>query len=145
MHWGNSFTRWAAAVIVMIAALVLSPDVAIAHPGHSDASSVTVSVSAQETALKSNSQLDERAQSTPADAPAQSTNVPAADDRDPQAPCSDSCCLMAGASCCGAAFVGGPAGLAEQVFDRLRLAPHQDSLPSGLSAQALQEPPRVQI
>lgn len=139
MRATKSLVQWAAAAIVMIAAFVLSPGAALAHPGHGDAAT-SISISFHQTEHASASVEPEAAsQETPAQSAARNA------EGDQQAPCPESCCLLAGASCCGAAVACGPPGATIGLASSQRLSPSQDSLPSGLSAQALQEPPRVQL
>jgi len=144
MRAGKSFAHWAAAAIVMIAAYVLSPGEAFAHAGHAHVAAVSISASDEASQASEQGRIEVSSPENPDEAPAQSAGRDASND-DPQSPCSDSCCLMAGASCCGAAVACGPPGSAAGLGAGQRFAPPQDSLPSGLSAQALQEPPRVQL
>jgi len=140
MRAGKSLVHWAAAAIVMIAAYVLSPGAAFAHAGHAH---VPLSVSEMSQAGEQG-RIEVSSPENPDESPLQSTGR-AASDGDRQAPCTESCCLMVGASCCGAAVACGPPGSAAGLGAGQRFAPPQDSVPAGLSAQALQEPPRVQF
>lgn len=139
----KSLVRWMAAAIVMIAAYALSPSAALAHPGHGEAAAVSISVSGDASQAGEQGLIEVSSpESDLENSPLQSAAIP---DRDPQTPCTDFCCLMAGASCCGAAVACGPPGSAAGLGAGQRFAPPQDSVPAGLSAQALQEPPRVQL
>ena len=143
MRLTKSFVHWMAAAIVMIAAYVLSPGAALAHAGHAHVAAVSISVSgdASEAGEQGLSEVSSP-ESDLENSPLQSAAIP---DHDPQTPCTDTCCVLAGASCCGAAVACGPPGSAAGLGAGQRFAPPQDSVPAGLSAQALQEPPRVQL
>jgi hypothetical protein len=145
MRSTKSLVHWAAAAIVMIAAYVLSPGAAFAHAGHAHVAAVSISV--PETSQVAG---QGRIEASSPESAQESLHAPqsaghAIPDSDPQAPCTETCCVLAGASCCGAAVACGPPGSAAGLGAGQRFAPSHDSVPPGLSAQALQESPRVQL
>ena len=142
-----SLKDWAAAAIVMIVAIVLPYSAALAHPNHHASqemvSATLAPASVQVVALESD-QLAIRLQPPAAEAPAQSADrTPLKGD--PQAACTESCCLLSGAGCCSAAIASGLPGFFAGFAASRRFLPPRDSLLSGLSAKTLQEPPRVQL
>jgi hypothetical protein len=147
MSGGYSLKVWVAAAIVMIVAIVLPYSTALAHPNHhatQEMVSATLGPASVNVVALESDQLAIRLQPPAAEAPAQSADH-APLKGDPQAACTESCCLLSGASCCGAAIASGLPGFVAGFAASRRFFPPQDSLLSGLSAQTLQEPPRVQL
>ena len=160
MFGGYLLKDWAAAIIVMIIASVLPHSAAFAHPGHIGAPHAMDSAAPAHAAFHAAdhkaSQFVESGQLAESDQRPMRLQVPAAEapvqsaDRaprksDPHAACTESCCLLSGASCCGAAIASGVPGFSAGFAASQRFLPPQDFLLSGLSAQTLQKPPRVQL
>ena len=136
---------WAAAAIIMIVDIFLPYSTALAHPNHhATQEMISATLASVNVVAVDSDQLATRSQLPAAEAPAQSEEH-APLKGDPQAACSESCCLLSGASCCGAAIASGLPGFLAAFASNRRFLPPQDSLLSGLSAQTLQEPPRVQL